>query len=152
MVADSIPRDAQSTELGTEGVDQRAVDAAIRFLQALDVARRSAEQGQWINEHPIRSALNAGGAVLLGHRVAPELRSRLVELRKKSIEAYEFSSAMQRHLSRRYPLSTFAMPFPPDVQPIDELLEALQTVEDELWLMHDMGRVFGVIARLFIGG
>lgn len=102
--------------LPTEGVDQLAVDASIRFREALIAGRRCAEHARWMEDHPIRVVVGT----LVGQAAIKKLKPRLSDLRDKLILAYGFALDAQGQLSERYPRSTFATPIPPDVQPIDE--------------------------------
>jgi hypothetical protein len=135
--------------LDTADVDQTAVDAAIRFQNALDAARRSAEQAKWMETHWIRTALS--GLTGAGH--VETLTLRLKDLRAKSIEAHTFSSRAHELLCARYPRQSFASPYPPDVQPIDEALQMLNLGGDEEVVKNwfDIGVIIGAIARLLVG-
>ena len=134
--------------LSTEGVDQLAIDAATRFQGALTAARRCVEQAQWMNDHPIRS----GVSLVVGQSVTETLRLRLLDLRQKSIQAYEFALAAHRQLAKKYRRCSFATPIPPDVQPIDEVILQLEAADEGLRWIFDAGVILGALAHLLLGG
>lgn len=134
--------------LNTKGVDQLAIDAAIRFRSALAAARRCAEQVEWINDHPIR----AGVSMFVGKGATQTLRLRLLDLRQKSIQAYEFALAAHGQLAKKYARCSFATPFPPDVQPLDEIMSQLEAADESLSRLFDASVILGALARLLLGG
>ena len=135
-------------ELNADGVDQLAIDAAIRFQGALAAARRCAEHVEWINDHPIR----AGVSLVVGQSATETLRLRLLDLRQKSIQAYEFALTVHRQLTKKYPRCSFATPIPPDVQPIDEVILQLEAADEGLRWIFEAGVFLGALAHLLLGG
>ena len=142
--------------LSTQGVDPRAIEAANRLRAALVVARDCVEQGQWMLDHPIRTTLRAGVDLLRGHGLFQKLREQLLHLREVTVGAHEFSLEVHGQLARRYPLSRFEHPIPPDVHLFDEALRELEQMDREgqeaVDLAYQFGVLLGAVAALLFGG
>lgn len=147
--------DAHLSELDPTGVDPRAVDAANRFRAAVASAKLAIDAGQAMLDHPIRTAAKSVGAMVAGKSPIRELHDRLVHVRDVTVEAYDAACGAHKALARRYPLSRFAKPIPPDVHSIDELLHELDRIEVEDRSLRErafsIGRLLGAVAGLLLG-
>ena len=134
-------------QLSTDEVDPLAAEAASRFRDALVAARRCAEHVRWMEEHPIRTA----ASVVIGEDKLQGLRSRILEVRQKTLLAYDFAVTTHHRLSDQYPRSCFTAPLRPDVVQIDDALAELDSVTEHMGFVYEVSFILGALARLLVG-
>ena len=128
--------------LDPERVHPLAVDTALRMRTAVVAMRQTLEHGHWMERHPFRAAASA----MVGREVIEKLRMRLLDTRRKAVDAAEFAAASHRRLRERYPRRHFTTPMPPDVAAIDEVLMTLDSAEG----LRDVAFTVGqLVAALF---
>lgn len=127
--------------LSTVGVDQLAIDATAHFRRALRSARLCADHLKWMEDHQIRTVVS----IVVGGEVIEKLCSRLGDLCKNADQAHEVSIRSYLELTSKYPNSTFAMPLPPDLQPVREVLLKINSLKQAEETISDLYQLLWMV-------